>query len=92
MKQSCPIFMPGQSLIGRVATLDSSRVTWPEKPGSTKPAVEWVSRPEPAERALAFEAGGDVVGQGDDLEGRAEHELARVQDERLVRLRPRPGG
>ena len=45
MKQSWPIFMPGQSLIGKVATLDSSRVTWPLKPGSTKPAVEWVSRP-----------------------------------------------
>ena len=44
-KQSCPIFMPGQSLIGRVATLLSSRVTWPLKPGSMKPAVECVSRP-----------------------------------------------
>src|SRR4051794_28345672 len=37
--------MPGHSLIGRVATFDSSSVTWPEKPGSMKPAVEWVSRP-----------------------------------------------
>ena len=26
-RQSCPIFMPGQSLIGSVATLDSSSVT-----------------------------------------------------------------
>src|SRR4051794_11327804 len=45
MKQSWPIFMPGHSLIGSVATLESSRVTWPSKPGSTKPAVEWISRP-----------------------------------------------
>src|SRR5258708_2721051 len=37
--------MPGQSLIGSVATFDSSRVTWPEKPGSIQPAVECVSRP-----------------------------------------------
>src|SRR5215472_3095015 len=44
-RHSWPIFMPGQSLIGKVATLDSSSVTWPEKPGSIQPAVEWVSRP-----------------------------------------------
>ena len=44
-KQSWPIFIPGQSLIGSVATFDSSSVTCPEKPGSMKPAVEWVSRP-----------------------------------------------
>src|SRR3954451_23930364 len=37
--------MPGHSLIGRVATFDSSSVTWPEKPGSMKPAVECVRRP-----------------------------------------------
>src|SRR3954462_3150067 len=37
--------MPGYSLIGRVATFASSSVTCPEKPGSTKPAVAWVSRP-----------------------------------------------
>lgn len=43
--QSCPIFIPGQSLIGNVATLESSSVTCPLKPGSMNPAVEWVSRP-----------------------------------------------
>src|SRR6266496_1116059 len=43
--QSWPIFMPGQSVIGRFATFDSSRVMCPEKPGSMKPAVECVSRP-----------------------------------------------
>ena len=32
-----------------------------------KPAVEWVSRSEAAEAALALEAAGDVVAQGDDL-------------------------
>ncbi len=42
---------------------------------------------EPAERALALQPGGDVVGQGDDLVRRAEHELAGVQDERLVAVR-----
>src|SRR5699024_2015117 len=44
-KHSCPIFMPGHSVMGRVAVFDSSRVTWPVKPGSMKPAVECVSRP-----------------------------------------------
>src|SRR5680860_832289 len=31
--------------IGKVATLDSSRVRLPAKPASTKPAVAWTSRP-----------------------------------------------
>ena len=37
--------MPGHNLIGSVATLDSSKVTCPEKPGSMKPAVECVKSP-----------------------------------------------
>src|SRR3954452_22110100 len=37
--------MPGYSLIGRLATLDSSSVMCPLNPGSMKPAVEWVSSP-----------------------------------------------
>ena len=44
-------------------------------------------QPEPPERRLALDAGGDVVGQRDHLVRRPEHELARVQDERLVALR-----
>ena len=44
-RQSCPIFIPGHSVIGRFATLDSSSVMWPLKPGSMKPAVECVKRP-----------------------------------------------
>ena len=35
-----PIFMPGHSLMGSVATLESSSVTCPENPGSIQPAVE----------------------------------------------------
>jgi hypothetical protein len=42
---SWPIFIPGHSVIGRLATLESSSVMWPEKPGSTNPAVECVSNP-----------------------------------------------
>ncbi|CAM5430520.1 hypothetical protein STENM327S_04962 [Streptomyces tendae] len=43
---SCPIFIPGHSLIGRVARLLSSSVTvCPEKPGSMNPAVECVTSP-----------------------------------------------
>ena len=62
-KHSCPILEPGHSLIGSVAMLESSRVTWPENPGSMKPAVEWVSRPRrpsddlPSSRAAMSSAG-----------------------------------
>jgi hypothetical protein len=73
-RHSCPIFMPGQSLIGSVATLLSSRVTWPEKPG-------------PAEAGLSLKTPGYVVRQRNDLIGRGEHELTRVQDERLLHRR-----
>ena len=48
------------------------------------PAVEWMSRPEPAERALAFEPCDEIVRQRDALQRRAENELARMEDERLV--------
>ena len=59
-------------------------MTWPENPGSTKPAVAWVSSPEPAEAGLALDPRGDVVGQGDVSRMRPEDELARVQDQRLA--------
>jgi hypothetical protein len=36
------------------------------------------------ERALALKTGGDVIRQSDELEGRTEHKLTRVKDERLV--------
>ena len=39
-KHSWPIFMPGHSLMGNVATLESSSVTCPVKPGSIQPAVD----------------------------------------------------
>ena len=35
-----PIFMPGNNLTGRFATLESSSVMCPENPGSINPAVE----------------------------------------------------
>ena len=79
--------MPGHSVIGRFATLDSSSVMCPVNPGSMKPAVEWVSRPSRPSERLALQPAGEVVGQRDDLERRAEHELARVQHERLVAVR-----
>src|SRR3546814_2289900 len=49
-------------------------------------------QPQATQRRLALDARGDVVGEGDDLIGGAEHELTRVQDERLVALGlDRPG-
>ena len=41
-------------------------------------------QPEPAQRALALEPGDEVVRQLDPFERLAEHELAGVEDERLV--------
>ena len=71
-------------MIGSVATLDSSSVMWPSKPASTKPAVEWISRPEAAEAGLALDAPDEVVGDADALERGAEHELAGVEHEHAV--------
>ena len=79
--------MPGHSLIGSVATLDSSRVTWPREAGVDEAGRRVGQQAQPAETRLALEAGADVVRQGHDLVRRAEHELARVQDERLVAVR-----
>ena len=74
--------MPGHRVIGRFATLDSSRVMCPEKPGSMKPAVEWVSRPR-RPRLTCPPVGRPGRPAGSRLQRRAEHELARVQHERL---------
>ena len=41
---------------------------------------------EPAEAGLALQTGGDIVRQGDDLEGTRQDELAGMQHERIVRL------
>ena len=41
-------------------------------------------QPEAAQRALALEATDEVVRQSHALGGRAEHELARMQNERLL--------
>ena len=56
----------------------------PEKPQSTKPAVEWISSPSRPEAGLALQARDEVVGQRHALERLAEHELARVEDEGLA--------
>ena len=61
-------------------------MTWPLKPGSTKPAVAWVSSPSRPEAGLALDARREVVGQRHRLEGAAEHELARVEHEPLGRV------
>ena len=59
-------------------------MTCPSQPGSMKPAVEWISRPRRPKGRLALEPCDEVVGQPDPLERRAEHELAGVEDERLL--------
>lgn len=59
----------------------------PGEPGVDEAGGGVREEPQAAKRALALEAGGDVVGQGDHLEGGSEDELARVQDERIPLLR-----
>ena len=71
-------------MIGRLATFDSSSVRLPCQDGSTKPGGRVDQQPQPAQRALALEPRDEVVRQGDRLERLPEHELARVQDERLL--------
>lgn len=41
-------------------------------------------QPQAAERGLALQPRGDRVGEGEALKGRAEHELAGVEDERVA--------
>ena len=47
-----------------------------------KPAVEWIRRPRRPRLDFPFEPGDEVIGKPDPLERRAEHELARMEDER----------
>ena len=50
-----------------------------------KPAVEWVSRPEPARGSTCPRSGRRAASpRRDHLERRGEHELARVEHERLA--------
>ena len=56
----------------------------PFQPGSTYPAVEWMSSPSRPSELLPFDAPDDVVGQLHPLEGLAQDELARMEDEGLV--------
>ncbi len=49
-----------------------------------KPAVEWVSRPEPAQARLALQPAGELIAERDHLQRGGEHELTRVQHERLA--------
>ena len=57
MKLIWPIFIPGYSVIGRLATFASSSVMWPSKPASTKPAVfDTNTPPAPARKFSTFAA------------------------------------
>lgn len=49
------------------------------------PAVEWVTSPS-RPRELFLQPRGEIVGEADDLVRTREHELARMQDERLIPL------
>ena len=49
-----------------------------------KPAVEWMRSPSRPSARLALEPRDEVVGQPDALERRAEHELAGMEDERVL--------
>ena len=74
----------GYSVMGRLATLPSSSGDATREPGVDEAGGAVDEQAEPAEGALAFDSGDQVVGQADDLGGGAEHELARVEDEGVV--------
>ena len=59
-------------------------MTCPSQPGSMKPAVEWMSRPRRPSDDLPFEPRHEVVGKANSLQCGAEHELAGMEDERLL--------
>jgi hypothetical protein len=71
-------------VIGRLATFESSSVTWPSQPGIDEACGGVDEEAEAAQARLALQAGDQVVGKHDPLQGRSEHELARVQDERSL--------
>ena len=56
----------------------------PAEPGVDEARRGVRQQPEPAEARLALQPRGDVVGQGHALVGRGQHELARVQHERIL--------
>ena len=85
-KHICPIFMPGHSFTGSVDTLDSSSVMCPSKPGSMKPAVEWVRMPRRPSELFAFKTARRSSHQSFTYSPCGpERKLARVQNPRLVR-------
>ena len=75
--------MPGHSLIGSVATFDSSSVTCPENPGSIHPAVECVSRPSRPSELLPSSRPAMSSGSVTTSKVERQHELARMQHKRL---------
>ena len=58
----------------------------PGEAGVDEPGGGVGQQAQPAQRALALQPPGQVVGQGDHLERGPEHELPRVQHERVVAL------
>ena len=86
MKEIWPIGMPavdGDREVGDVRELER-QVALEAGIDEAGGAVD--QQAEPAEARLALEPGDEVVGQPHPLERLAEHELAGVQDERLVAL------
>src|SRR5687767_10039007 len=53
------------------------------EPGVDEAGRGMYEQPQTTQRALALEAGGELVPQRHRLQGRGEHELARMEDERL---------
>ena len=81
MNDSWAIGLPGQRTIGtrvRFGDLERQR---PAEAGVDEAGRGVHDQAQPAEARLALDAGDDVVRQLDPLDGRAEHELARVDDE-----------
>ncbi len=76
--------MPGRSLIGQCGHIGQfeGHVAGETRVDEAGGGVG--QQAEAAEAGLALDAGGEFVSEAHDLEGRGEHELAGMQDERLA--------
>ena len=84
MKLTWPIFMPGYSVIGKVAMLVELEGDVPVESGVDEPRRGVDDQPQPAERTLAFDAAYEIVGDTDALQRAAQHEFAGMQHEHAV--------
>ena len=86
-RQSCPIFMPGHSLMGKRRDVRQLEGHVPREPGIDEARSGMSEEAKPSQTRLSFEPSGNVVRKRDHFVRRCQHELAWMEDERLVAVR-----